>query len=163
MQEIACPDAKREQHEERSVLDVPDGHNALPDASHGGSHLIIYCKASHYVPCEDADGDAADGCNGVSRGGEAGEDGVDVSAGAVEERREYVELEHYREQRDEHYERRVDGSLRHNGAESLRKRHSVIASQHSAACKLAHARHDEADSVGEEYGVDARRRTRLFA
>ena len=58
---------------------------------------------------------------------------------------------------------RVDGSLRHNGAESLRKRHSVIASQHSAACKLAHARHDEADCVGEEYGVDARRRTRFFA
>ena len=163
MQEIACPYSESVHDEAHGTLHTAYRHDALPNALHRSLHLIIYGKPTHDVPRQKAYCKSANGCDDVAGGRESCQQSADVGAGAVEEGVEHAELAQHGDKGYAHDQCRIDGTLHHYRAQSLGKRHSVVAAQHTATGKLAYTRHYKADGIGEEYGVDAGGRARMFA
>ena len=163
MQEIAYPYGYGIETEERNTLHLPDRHDTLPDAVDGFFHLIIYSKSPKDKVEQDEYGNTTNGGDQPSGSSKLADDVVETSACSGKEGSENLYLHDESQCRDTQHQQRIDSPFCHDGTDSFRERHVIVAFQHSAPSKLAYTGDDEADGIGEEDAVDADGGSWMFA
>ena len=162
MQEVAAPDEQRVGDVEPRMLYLAYRHHTGPKTVQRVFHLIINGHLAQQESHKCHGGHQTDGGDQIAGGGELGEEGVDAGARLGEEVGEDGELQQDGGERDGGHHHGIDGALGHHGAQRLWEGHSVVALQHAAAQKLAHAGYHQTGGIGEEDGVHRRVLARML-
>ena len=116
MQEIAAPDEQGITDEQRQVPDTLQRDDALPDAAHGGFHLIIYREVLEQHDQKDEYGHSTNHRDNVARSGEFAKNGVDAGTRLLEESAEGRHFQQDSSARDSQHHQHVDSTFSHNRA-----------------------------------------------